>query len=156
MKLGLPPSSVVAAAELEADVTDVLSWTAESLGLGVCMVVPSPRGWVIGFLAWNTTRNCALSHQLWHISYLKFLAVLLALWQFRQFLLWKHVLVCMDNNATVSYINWHSCLWSRCMLQLAHHLLLWNQMQLESLHAAQFPCGRRPLTTAYFPWTMAT
>ncbi len=40
---------------------------------------------------------------------------------------------------TVSYINWQGCLRSRCMSQLARHLLLWSQMQCKSQRVVHIP-----------------
>ncbi len=76
---------------------------------------------------------------LWYISCLELWALHLALWQFRPLLLGKHVLVRMDNNAVVSYINRLGGIRSRRMSQLARHLLLWSHTQLKSLRAAHIP-----------------
>ncbi len=51
----------------------------------------------------------------------------------------KDVLVHTDNTATVAYIKWQGCLHSRCMSQLARHLLLWSQKHLRSLRAIHIP-----------------
>ncbi len=76
---------------------------------------------------------------LWHINCLELLAVHLALRQFRPLLLGKHVLVCTDNTAAVSYINRMGGIRSRRMLQLARHLLLFSHMRLKSLRAVHIP-----------------
>ncbi len=76
---------------------------------------------------------------LWHINCLELRAVHLALRQFRPLLLGKHVLVGMDNSAAVLYINRLRGIRSHRMSQLAHHLLLWSQTQLKSLHAVHIP-----------------
>ncbi len=44
-----------------------------------------------------------------------------------------------DNTATVAYINHQGGLRSRCMSQLARHLLLWSQKHLRSLCAVHVP-----------------
>ncbi len=59
---------------------------------------------------------------LWHINSLELWAVHLALRQFRPQLLGKHVLVCTDNTAAVSYINRMGGIRSHRMSQLARHL----------------------------------
>ncbi|KAL0160303.1 hypothetical protein M9458_044028, partial [Cirrhinus mrigala] len=51
----------------------------------------------------------------------------------------KHVLVRTDNTAAVSYINRQGGVRSRCMSQLARHLLLWSQTRLKSLRAVYIP-----------------
>ncbi len=76
---------------------------------------------------------------LWHINCLELWAVHLALRQFRPLLLGKHVLVCMDNTAAVSYINRLGDIRSHRMSQLARHLLLWSHMQFKSLRAVHIP-----------------
>ncbi len=76
---------------------------------------------------------------LWIINCLELLAVHLALWQFRPLLLAKHVLVCMDSTAAVSYINRLGGLRSRRMSQLARNLLFWSHTQLKSLCAVHIP-----------------
>ncbi len=76
---------------------------------------------------------------LWHINCLELLAVHLALRQFRPLRLGKHVLVRTDNTAAVSYINRMGGIRSRCMSQLARHLLLWSHTQLKSLRAVHIP-----------------
>ncbi len=58
---------------------------------------------------------------------------------FRPLIYGKHVLVRMDNTATVAYINHQGGFRSRRMSQLAHHLLLWSQQRLKSLHATHIP-----------------
>ncbi len=98
----------------------------------------------------------ALAHQLprqW--------AVHLALQQFRPLLLGKHVLVCTDNTAAVSYINRLGGIRSHRMSQLARHLLLWSHTQFKSLARCSHPreaqsCGRRALRTALSPRRVAT
>ncbi|KAL0160837.1 hypothetical protein M9458_044562, partial [Cirrhinus mrigala] len=75
----------------------------------------------------------------WHINCLELLAVLLALHRFRPMLRHKHVLVRTDSTATVAYINHQGGLRSRCMSQLARHLLLWSQTWLNSLRAVHIP-----------------
>lgn len=45
------------------------------------------------------------------------------------------MLVRMDNTATIAYINQKVGVRTRCMSQLTHHLLLWSQHRLKSLHA---------------------
>ncbi len=69
----------------------------------------------------------------WHINCLELLAVHLALNHLKRRLRDEHVLVRMDNTATVAYINRQGGLSSRCMSQLARHLLLWSQKHLRSL-----------------------
>ncbi len=76
---------------------------------------------------------------LWYIYCLELLAVHLALRQFQPLLLGKHVLVCTDNTAAVSYINRLGGIRSRCMSQLACHLLHWSHTQLKSLRAVHIP-----------------
>ncbi len=63
---------------------------------------------------------------LWIINCLELLAVHLALWQFQPLLLAKHLLVCMDSTAAVSYINRLGGLRSHRMSQLARNLLFWS------------------------------
>ncbi|KAI2646886.1 ORF V: Enzymatic polyprotein [Labeo rohita] len=75
----------------------------------------------------------------WHINCLELLAVLLALYRFRPMLRHKHVLVRTDSTATVAYINHQGGFRSRCMSQLARHLLLWSQTWLKSLRAVHIP-----------------
>ncbi|KAI2662122.1 ORF V: Enzymatic polyprotein [Labeo rohita] len=75
----------------------------------------------------------------WHINCLELLAVLLALCRFRPRLRHKHMLVRTDSTATVAYINHQGGLRSRCMSQLARHLLLWCQTWLKSLRAVHIP-----------------
>ncbi len=58
----------------------------------------------------------------------------LALQQFRPLLQDKHTFVRTDNTAAFSYFNRQGGLLSLCMSQLAHHLLLWSQTWLKSLH----------------------
>ncbi len=63
----------------------------------------------------------------WHINCLELLAVWLALRWFKTLLPEKHVLVHMDNTATVAYINHKGGLCSHCMSQLTRHLLsIWG------------------------------
>ncbi len=76
---------------------------------------------------------------LWHINCLELWAVHLALRQFRPLLLGKHVLVCMDNTAAVSYINRLGGIRSHRMSQLARHLLLWSHTQFKTLRAVHIP-----------------
>ncbi len=76
---------------------------------------------------------------LWHINCLELWAVHLALRQFRPLLLGKHVLVCTDNTAAVSYINRLGGIRSHRMSQLARHLLLWSHTQFKSLRAVHIP-----------------
>ncbi len=76
---------------------------------------------------------------LWHINCLELWTVHLALRQFPPLLLGKHVLVCMDNTAAVSYINRLGCIRSHRMSQLARHLLLWSHTQFKSLRAVHIP-----------------
>ncbi|KAI2652443.1 ORF V: Enzymatic polyprotein [Labeo rohita] len=75
----------------------------------------------------------------WHVNCLELLAVFLALRRFLPMLRHKHVLVRMDNTATVAYINHQGGLRSRRMSQLVRHLLLWSQTQLKSLRAVHIP-----------------
>ncbi|KAI2656717.1 ORF V: Enzymatic polyprotein [Labeo rohita] len=75
----------------------------------------------------------------WHISCLELLAVRLALILLKGRLRGKHVLVHMDNTATVAYINRQGGLRSRRMSQLARFLLLWSQKHLRSLRAIHIP-----------------
>ncbi len=75
----------------------------------------------------------------WHINCLELLAVYLALGRLKGPLRGKHVLVRTDNTATVAYINRQGGLRSRCMSQLARHLLLWSQKHLRSLRAIHVP-----------------
>ncbi|KAI2645082.1 ORF V: Enzymatic polyprotein [Labeo rohita] len=75
----------------------------------------------------------------WHINCLELLAVRLALGRLKRLLHGKHVLVHTDNTATVAYINHQGGLRSRCMWQLARHLLLWSQKHLRSLWAIHIP-----------------
>ncbi len=75
----------------------------------------------------------------WHINCLELLAVWLALRRFKMLLHEKHVLVRMDNTATVVYINHQGSLRFRHMSQLARHLLLWSQKHLRSLRAVHVP-----------------
>ncbi len=77
--------------------------------------------------------------RLWHINCLELLPVHLALWQFQPLLLGKHVLVCTDNTAAVSYINRLGGIRSHRMSQLTRHLLLWSHMQLKSLRTVHIP-----------------
>lgn len=63
-------------------------------------------------MGWGTTCNGQAAsgfwtgpRLLWHINCLELLAVHLALRQYQPLLLDKHMLVCMDNTAAVSYIN---------------------------------------------------
>ncbi len=63
----------------------------------------------------------------------------LALRPFRPLLLGKFVLVCMDNTASVSYINRLGGIRSHRMSQLASHLLLWSPTQFKSLRAVHIP-----------------
>ncbi len=76
---------------------------------------------------------------LWHINCLELWAVHLALRQFRPLLLGKHVLVCTDNTAAVSYINRLGGIRSHRMSQLARHLLLWSHTQFKTLRAVHIP-----------------
>ncbi len=75
----------------------------------------------------------------WHINCLELLAVRLALSRLKGRLRVKVVLVRMDNTATVAYINRQGGLGSRCMSQLARHLLLWSQKHLRSFRAIHIP-----------------
>ncbi len=75
----------------------------------------------------------------WHINCLELLAVWLALRRFKMLLHEKHVLVRMDNIATVAYINHQGGLRSGRMSQLTRHLLLWSQKHLRSLRAVYVP-----------------
>ncbi len=97
---------------------------------------------------------------LWHINCLELLAVHLALRQFRPLLLGKQLLVRTDNTAAVSYINRLGGLRSRRMSRLARHLLLWSHTQLRLLRCPNSggaqSCSRCALTTAHFPWRVAT
>ncbi|KAI2645907.1 Papilin [Labeo rohita] len=68
---------------------------------------------------------------------LELLAVFLALRWFHLMLRGEHVLVRMDNMATVAYINRQGGLRSRRMLQLTRHLLLWSLKWLKSLGAVR-------------------
>ncbi len=86
---------------------------------------------------------------LWHINCLELLAVDLALRQFRPLLLAKHVLVCTDNTAAVSYINWLGGLQSCHMSQFTRHLLLWSHTQLKSLRAVHIPAELNPAADAF-------
>ncbi len=76
---------------------------------------------------------------LWHINCLELWAVHLALRQFRPLLLGKHVLVCTDNTAAVSYINLLGGIRSHRVSHLALHLLLWSPTQFKSLRAVHIP-----------------
>ncbi|KAI2644980.1 Transposon Ty3-G Gag-Pol polyprotein [Labeo rohita] len=58
----------------------------------------------------------------WHINCLELLAVFLALCRFRLILRGEHVIVRMDNMATVAYINHQGGLRSRRKSQLTRHL----------------------------------
>ncbi len=75
----------------------------------------------------------------WHINCLELLAVHLALNRLKRRLRGEHVLVRMDNSATVAYINRQGGLRSRRMSQLARHLLLWSRKHLRSLRAIHIP-----------------
>lgn len=75
----------------------------------------------------------------WHINCLELLAVHLALNRLKGLLRGKHVLVRLDNTATVAYINRQGGLRSRRISQLARHLLLWSQKVLRSLRAVHIP-----------------
>ncbi len=87
---------------------------------------------------WGATCN-GQAGLLWHINCLELWAVHLALRQFMPLLLGKHVLVCTDNTAAVSYINRLGGIRSHRMSQLACHLLLWSHMQFKSLRAVHIP-----------------
>ncbi|KAL0160304.1 hypothetical protein M9458_044029, partial [Cirrhinus mrigala] len=55
----LPPLGTVADTESDPELTAMLSRAAMSIGLEVSgHPVPSPRGWMIGFLKWLTTAIC--------------------------------------------------------------------------------------------------
>ncbi len=57
-------------------------------------------------------------------------------WTVKRRLRGEHILVRTDSTATVAYINQQGGLCSRCMSQLARHLLLlWSQKHLRSLRA---------------------
>ncbi|KAL0193290.1 hypothetical protein M9458_011586, partial [Cirrhinus mrigala] len=71
----------------------------------------------------------------WHINCLELLTVLLALRRLWPLIQDKHVLVRMDNTATVAYINRQGGLTSRRMSELARHLLLWSLQHVKSLRA---------------------
>ncbi|KAL0176999.1 hypothetical protein M9458_025893, partial [Cirrhinus mrigala] len=75
----------------------------------------------------------------WHINCLELLTVLLALRRLRPLIQGKHVLVHADNTVTVAYINRQGGLRSRCMSQLARHLLLWSLQHVKSLRAIHIP-----------------
>ncbi|KAL0157227.1 hypothetical protein M9458_048473, partial [Cirrhinus mrigala] len=75
----------------------------------------------------------------WHVNCLELLAVFLVLRRFLPMLRHKHVLVRMDNTATVAYINHQGGLRSRRMSPLARHLLLWSETRLKSLRAVHIP-----------------
>ncbi len=75
----------------------------------------------------------------WHINCLELLTVHLALNCLKRRLRGKHVLVRMDNTATVAYISRQGGLRSHRMSQLARHLLLWSQKHLRSLRATHIP-----------------
>ena len=66
------------------------------------------------------------SQRLWHVNCLELQAVRLALHRFCALLTGQHVLVRSDNTTTVAYINRQGGLCSRCMSQLARHLLIWS------------------------------
>ncbi|XDV52760.1 hypothetical protein PO909_021427 [Leuciscus waleckii] len=72
-------------------------------------------------------------------SYIELLAVRLTLSRLKRPLQGRDVLVCMDNTATIAYINHQGGLLSRRMMQLACHLLLWSQKHLRSLRAIYVP-----------------
>ncbi len=87
-----------------------------------------------GHVQWACSVGVWTGPQLhWHINCLELLAVHLALNRLKRRLRGSRVLVRMDNIATIAYINRQGCLHSRCMLQLARHLLLWSQKHLRSL-----------------------
>ncbi len=75
----------------------------------------------------------------WRIICLVLLAVRLALNRLKGRLRGKHVLVSTDNTATIAYINRQGGLHSRCMSQLARHLLLWSLKHLRSLRVIHIP-----------------
>jgi hypothetical protein len=72
-------------------------------------------------------------HLFWHVDCLELLAVRLTLHRFHALLKNQHVLVRSNNTATVAYIYQQGGLRSRCMSQLACHLLIWSQKHLRSL-----------------------
>ncbi len=85
----------------------------------------------------------------------------LALRQFRPLLLGKHVLVCTDNTAAVSYINRLGGIQSHRMSQLARHLLLWSHTQFKLLRADHIlgklnRAADGPLTTVHIPRRVAS
>ncbi|KAL0199608.1 hypothetical protein M9458_002795, partial [Cirrhinus mrigala] len=98
----------------------------------------------------------------WHINCLELLTVLLALRRLRPLIQGKHVLVRIDNAATVAYINRQGGLRSHRMSQLARHLLLWSLQHVKSLCAVHIPghlnhvtfCGewRLPPHTVQLIW----
>ncbi len=67
----------------------------------------------------------------WHNNCLELLAVHLALNHLKR--------RCTDSTATVAYIKLQGGLRSRCMSQLACHLLLWSRKHLRSLRAIHIP-----------------
>ncbi|XP_073721072.1 uncharacterized protein [Misgurnus anguillicaudatus] len=79
-------------------------------------------------------------HQLsWHINCLELMAVFLALKYFLPQLRGCHVLVRVDNTATVSYINHQGGLRSRNLNRLARQIFLWAQDKILSLRAVYIP-----------------
>ncbi len=97
---------------------------------------------------------------LWHINCLELWAVHLALRQFRPLLLGKHVLVCMDNTAAVSYINRLGGIRSHRMSQLARPSPPLESHAIQDTACCSHPggaqsCGRHTLTTAHVPRRVA-
>ncbi len=67
----------------------------------------------------------------------------------------KHVLVRTDKTAMVAYIYHQGSFRSRCILQLAHRLLLWSQHRLKSLHATHIPPHRIDAVQGQGGWRTA-
>ncbi len=61
----------------------------------------------------------------------------------------------MVNTATILYINWQGCLWSRRMSQLARHLQVAARHPHPG-HPHPQSCSRCAVTTAHVPRRMAT
>ncbi len=108
-----------------------LSWMVHVLLGGNCLRATYNEHAMSG--VWMGPQLC------WHTNCLELLIVLLALSRFRGRLLGKNFLVRTDKTATFAYINRQCGLRSRCMLQVARHLLLWSQKHLRSLRAIHIP-----------------
>ena len=80
-----------------------------------------------------------------HINCLDLLAVLLALRHFLPWLRGHHVLVRTDNSTVVAYINRQGGLRSPMLHTLAHRLIVWSSVYLQSIRATHVPgvlnCG---------------